>query len=216
MRTPPDDTSSDLPDDVGALKGAVSVLERELYNRDLPIEKLKHQLAGLRRHQFGARSESLDQLAMRLEGEEIAEAVDTQPTPDDKPGALAEETPCQPRRKPLPYHLARHEQVLSPGETCLSCGGGLKRLGEDVTEELEYVPGRFVVNRVKRPRMACRCCEHMHQAPLPSRPIEKGRPGPGLLAHVMIAKYGDHLPLYRQSQIFAREGVELERSTLAG
>jgi transposase len=98
---------------------------------------------------------------------------------------------------------------------CASCGGKLKRLGEDVTEELEYVPGRFVVNRIVRPRMACSCCEKISQAALPSRPIERGRPGPGLLAHVLVNKYADHLPLYRQSQIFEREGVDLERSTLA-
>ena len=91
----------------------------------------------------------------------------------------------------------------------------LKRLSEDVTEELEYVPGRFVVNRIVRPRVACVCCEQITQATLPSRPIERGRPGPGLLAHVVVSKYADHLPLYRQSQIFGRDGIELDRLTLA-
>ncbi len=86
---------------------------------------------------------------------------------------------------------------------------------EDVTEELEYVPGRFVVNRIVRPSMACSCCEKFSQAPLPSRPIERGRPGSGLLAHVLVNKYADHLPLYRQAQIFERDGVDLDRSTLA-
>ncbi len=105
----------------------------------------------------------------------------------------------KPKRKPLPADLPRNEQVLSPGDACGKCGGKLKTLGEDVTEELEYVPGRFVVNRIVRPRMACSCCEAICQAPLPSRPIERGRPGPGLLAHVLVSKYGDHLPLYRQS-----------------
>jgi transposase len=88
-------------------------------------------------------------------------------------------------------------------------------LGEDVTEELEYVPGRFIVNRIVRPRMACSGCDCFTQAPLPSRPIERGRPGPGLLAHVLVNKYADHLPLYRQSQIFERDGLDLDRSTLA-
>ncbi|SFQ67867.1 Transposase [Roseivivax halotolerans] len=88
-------------------------------------------------------------------------------------------------------------------------------MGEDVTEELEYVPGRFIVNRTVRPRLACSGCEAFTQAPLPSRPIERGRPGPGLLAHVLVSKYADHLPLYRQSQIFEREGLDLDRSTLA-
>lgn len=111
--------------------------------------------------------------------------------------------------------LPRKEQVLSPGET-RKCGGGLRPIGEDVTEELEYVPGRFIVNRFVRPRMACKCCDKIVQAPLPSRPIERGRPGPGLLAHVLVSKYADHCPLYRQSQIFGREGIDLDRSTLAG
>ena len=105
--------------------------------------------------------------------------------------------------------------LLTPGDACRVCGGRLKRLGAEVTEELDYVPGRFVVRRFVRPRMACACCETIQQAPLPSRPIERGRPGPGLLAHVLVSKYADHLPLYRQSQIYAREGLDLERSTLA-
>lgn len=110
----------------------------------------------------------------------------------------------------------RRDADVAPGggEACPSCGGRLKRVGEDVTEELEYVPGRFVVNRIVRPRMACACCEAFHQAALPSRPIEHGQPGPGLLAHLLVSKYADHLPLYRQSQIFAREHLDLDRSTL--
>ncbi len=118
-------------------------------------------------------------------------------------------------RKPLPDHLDRKDEVLSPGEACYDCGGGLRRIGEDVTEELEYIPGRFVVRRIIRPRMACTCCEAFSQALLPSRPIERGRPGPGLLSHVLISKYCDHLPLHRQSGIYAREKLDLHRSTLA-
>ena len=89
-------------------------------------------------------------------------------------------------------------------------------MGEDVTEDLEYIPGRFVVNRIRRPRMTCTCCETFHQADLPWRPIERGRPGAGLIAQVLVSKYGDHVPLYRQSQIYNREGIDLDRSTLAG
>ena len=92
-------------------------------------------------------------------------------------------------------HLERIEQVLSVGEDCPECGGDLSKLGEDITEELEYIPGRFVVNKITRPRMACRRCEAISQAPMPSRPIERGRPGPGLLAHVLVSKFADHLPL---------------------
>ncbi len=208
------DEAESLPDDVAALKAMVLISraelaarDAELRNRDLLIEKLKHQLAGLRRQRFGVGSEALDQLG--IEDEEIARAAEVLPEP--APGAKR-----QPKRRPLPEHLPREETVLAPGERCADCGGRLKRLGEDVTEELEYIPGRIVVKRILRPRLACRGCERFHQVPLPPRPIERGRPGPGLLAHVLVSKYCNHLPLYRQSRIFAREEIDLDRSTLAG
>lgn len=125
---------------------------------------------------------------------------------------LPDEEKNKPKRRPIP----RQEIELTTGDQdCSHCGGSLRRLGEDVTEELEYVPGQFIVNRIVRPRMACSGCEAFTQAPLPSRPIERGRPGPGLLAQVLVSKYADHLPLYRKSQIFGREGLDLDRSTLA-
>lgn len=220
---------ADLPDDIEALKAMIAaqgaVIARkdaELHQRDvelarreaelrhhqLMIEKLKARLDKQLRDRFGSSAEGLQQLQLMLEDLEITYSKDVPtaepaPAPKDKPA-----------RKPLPDHLPRSEQVLEAGEACGDCGGKLKRVGEDVTEELEYVPGRFVVNRFIRPRMACTCCDRFHQAPLPSRPIERGRPGPGLLAHVLVSKYADHLPLYRQSGIYAREGIDLERSTL--
>ena len=100
-------------------------------------------------------------------------------------------------------------------ESCPDCGGKLNFLGEDVSEILEYVLARFKVIRQVRPKLACACCERIVQAAAPSRPIERGVAGPGLLTHVLVSKYCDHLPLYRQSEMYAREGVELERSTLA-
>ena len=204
----------DLPNDPAALKGLVTSLASELKFRDILIEKLKHQLAGMRQHRFGSRSEALDQLALTLEDEEIAaSAQEPAPADTDQPATPPK---GKPKRKPLPGHLPRNETILSPGDSCAECGGNLKTLGEDVTEELEYIPGRFVVNRIIRPRMACTCCETFHQAALPWRPIERGRPGAGLLAHVMVSKYGDHVPLSRQSQIYNREGVDLDRSTMAG
>ena len=209
------DDAKKLPNDPTALKGLVVSLASEVKSQAIFIEKLKHQLAGMRQHRFGSRSEALDQLALTLEDEEIAASAQ-EPAPDDAVADQAEAPPKEkPKRKPLPDHLPRNEQVLSPGDACGDCGGKLKSLGEDVTEELEYVPGRFVVNRIVRPRMACTCCERFHQAALPSRPIERGRPGAGLIAHVLVNKYADHLPLYRQSQIFQREGIDLDRSTLA-
>ena len=199
---------------IAAFDQYIAGFKAQLRGRDFLIEKLKHQLAGMRRHWFGSSSEALDQLELTLEEEEIAQAAETS-VEDVAESPVPNGAKRKPKRKPLPSHLPRNETVLSPGDACADCGGRLKHLGEDVTEGLEYVPGRFVVNRIIRPRMACACCEAFQQAPLPSRPIERGRPGPGLLAHVLVSKYCDHLPLYRQSQIYGREGIELERSTLA-
>ena len=216
------DAAQTLPDDpcllkdmVAALASENKALNGELNARDTLIEKLKHQLAGMRRHRFGSGSEALDQLELVLEGEEIAAAAQQVQDEPTEPTQPKNQPQTKPRRKPLPDHLPRDTQILSLGESCGQCGGKLKYLGEDVTEELEYVPGRFRVNRIVRPKLSCCCCETIHQAPLPSRPIERGRPGPGLLAHVLVSKYADHLPLYRQSQIFGRDKVDLERSTLA-
>ena len=127
-----------------------------------------------------------------------------------------ESAPRHPGRNRLPDHLPRSRMEHLPTcSGCPQCGGALKHLGEDVSEELEYVPARFRLVRHVRPKFACGRCEAIVQAPAPSRPIMGGLPGPGLLAHVLTAKYCDHLPLYRQSAIYAREGVRLERSTLA-
>lgn len=205
------ETASPLPDDVAALQAMVKERDVELHHRNLMIEKLKHQLAGHQQHRFGSRSETADQLALDIEQREIAEAIDAPvhvPKANDEKG--------KPKRTPLPSNLPRETETLSAGESCSVCGGKLKRLGNDVTEELEYIPGRFKVRRIVRPRCACADCETMHQAPLPSRPIERGRPGSGLLAHVLVSKYADHLPLYRQSQIYARDDIDLSRSTLTG
>ena len=205
-----------LPDEPAELKQLIGTLISEVKSQALLIEKLRHQLTGLRRHRFGTSSEALNQLQLSLEDEEVAQAAEDAAPRADHDTACDQKPNGQPRRKPLPDHLPRYEDILSPGEDCGQCGGKLRTLGQDVTEELEYIPGRFVVNRIVRPRTACSCCEAIQQAPLPSRPIERGRPGPGLLAHVLVSKYADHLPLYRQSQIFERDGIDLSRSTLTG
>src|SRR5215468_3508443 len=121
----------------------------------------------------------------------------------------------KPARQPLPEHLPREVKIYSPPEQVCGCGGRLRPLGEDVSEVLEYVPARFKVMRYVRPKLSCASCERIVQTAAPSRPIERGLAGPGLLAHVLVSKYGDHLPLYRQAEIFEREGVELARATLA-
>lgn len=186
-------TPERLPSDPAELRRTAEGLVQLVKSQALRIAKLEHQLAGHRRQRFGSKSETMDQLQLRLEEEEIAASKALAPVQNDDAEAKA-----KPKRRPRPSELPRNEEVLYPGGTCACCGK-LRVLGEDVTEELDYIPGRFVVKRIVRPRMACRSCEKIQQAPLPSRPIERerGRPGPGLLAHVLVSKYADHLPLYR-------------------
>lgn len=207
------DALKPLPEDPAELRAVSERLMAEVQSQAYQIEKLKAELHGHRKARFGSTSESLDQLAFDLaEDAEIGDAAEAQKV---EPTEIDSKTPKrQHSRKPLPDYLERQDEVLSAGDDCGECGGVLRQIGEDVTEELEYIPGRFVVRRIIRPRMACTCCEACAQAPLPSRPIERGRPGPGLLAHVLVGKYCDHLPLDRQAKIFAREKVDLHRSTL--
>jgi transposase len=206
-------TFKSLPEDPTELRAVSELMAAEIKAQAYQIEKLKKELAAHRKARFGSKSETMDQLAFDLqEDTEIAAASAAQKTvPETDQEAPAKRTH---NRAPLPDHLERQEEILSPGDSCGDCGGALKQLGEDVTEELEYVPGHFVVKRIVRPRMTCTCCEAFAQAELPSRPITRGRPGPGLLAHVLVGKYCDHLPLYRQSEIYARDKVDLHRSTL--
>lgn len=126
------------------------------------------------------------------------------------------EEKAKPKRRPIPDLVPRMQVELVPvADACADCGSRLRRIGVVVTEEPEYVPKRFIVNRIVRSRLTCTCGERFVKASLPLRPIERGRPSPGPLAGVLVSKYADHLPLYRQSQIFDREGLDLHRSTLA-
>ncbi len=194
--------------------------DAELYAKTLHIEKLKAQLALLRRARFGRSSEKLDhdieQLELLIGDLEEGQAESDERTDAVKPAAASlERKKLHPVRKPLPDHLPR-ERVEHPAAcVCPSCGGTLlSRIGTDERELLEYVPSHFKVIVHVRPKMSCRVCETITQPPMPALPIERGRPGPALLAHVLVAKYCDHLPLYRQSVIYARDGVELDRTTL--
>lgn len=217
-----------LPDDIATLKRLVVERERalgaamaSLKMRALEIEKLKAEIARLRRQAYGRSSEKLDatitQLELRLEDLQAAQGAQAQSSESaSATEATTEKAAAGHGRRPLPAHLPRHEEVHLPGScTCRRCGGELRRVGEDVSEVLDYLPARFEVRRIVRPVLSCRRCESIVQAPLPTVPIERGRPGAGLLAHVLVSKYADHLPLYRQAEIFAREGVDLDRSTLA-
>jgi transposase len=199
------------------LKALIISQHELIVSRDSEIEQLKLLIAKLRRMQFGRSSEKLDrqieQLELRLEALQMndAEMVAAMPEP-----IASVEPVSRTVRRPLPAHLPREVRTYLPKQAaCPDCGGALRKLGEDVSEVLERIPARLYVIRQVRVKLACACCDKIVQAEAPSRPIERGIAGPGLLAHVLVSKYGDHLPLYRQSEIYAREGVELDRSTLA-
>ena len=221
--------TAELPIDPAALRafalacqGELKAAETAVQLKALEIEKLKFQIAKLRRMQFGRSSErisrQIEQLEFRLEELETGAAEDTaRAEAADRP-CTAPRTRHKPKRKPLPDHLPRQEVVHQPADdgacTCPDCGGGMAKLGEDVTEVLDYVPGHFQVIRHVRPKYACNACDAITQAPAPAMPTPRGRATPATLAHLLVAKYCDHLPLYRQSEIYAREGLELDRSTL--
>lgn len=219
-------TIPSLPDDIEALKAllrerdgellslrqTVSTLELALSVRTLEIEQLTLQIAKLKRMVFGRKSEKIDkkleQLETRLE-DLLAEEGAAEQTTD---------APTKPRQKsihkPFPASLVREEHIIEPQEdACPQCGGHLKPLGEDVSEQLEVIEAAFKVIRHVRKKKACACCDCIVQAPAPSRPIQRGFAGPGLLANIVVSKFADHQPLYRQALIHARRGVELDPAT---
>jgi transposase len=228
--------SMPLPSDPAALRALAAGLQAELARKELQIaanaaeihaktlhiEKLKMQLAVLRRARFGRSSEKLDGEIEQLElliGELETDQAEAESRAAADPARRdpAKARPRQPAvRRPLPAHLPRETVTHAPPCACPGCGGTVfSRIGQDEREVLEYVPSSFKVIRHVRPKLSCRACETIVQPPMPSLPIERGLPGPGLVAHVLISKYCDHTPLHRQTGIYAREGVELDRATLA-
>jgi transposase len=206
----------DLPDDIQTLKQML-LEERAARQVDrAEIASLKLQLSYLKRQQYGQSSEQLSekiaQLELILEDLEAAATAASVSKPEP---TLREKSVRRPLPAELPREILVHEPLLPQACSCPVCGGSMKTLGEDVSEMLEYIPSRFKVIRHVRPKVACTRCDKIVQAAAPSRPIARGLAGPGLLAHVLVSKYADHLPLYRQNQIFARSGIDLDRSTLA-
>ena len=184
------------------------------------INRLKALVAKLQRMQFGKSSEKLrakterqiQEAQERISAlqEEMAETLGEQYDPV-LPSALRQSS----AREPLPASLPRETRVIRPEEECCpACGGELSSLGCDVSEQLELISSAFKVIETQRPKQACCRCDHIVQAPVPSKPIARSYAGAGLLAHVVTGKYADHLPLYRQSEIYRRQGVELSRATL--
>ena len=218
-----------LPDDVITLKAMCARSERaarlaaeaEAQARTLMIEKLKLTIKKLRHEQFGQSSERgalLDQLELQLADlEENAAQAETaaQLAAAEKITVPSFER-RKPARRPLPAHLPRERIVYPAPAICPCCGDSrLRKIGEDVTETLELIPRQWKVIQHVREKFSCRACEAITQPPAPSHPIARGRAGPKLLAHVLFAKYGLHLPLNRQSDVYEREGIDLDVSTLA-
>src|SRR5262245_38051753 len=200
-----------------------------LIEKTLEAEKLKAQLAKLRREKFGASSErterAIEQFELALEEIEAAAAQAAAPitstseaeAPNAPPAAAGSAAPNKKKkRRQLPPQLPRREIVHAPAEVCKACGGTeLRQVGESVTEVLEYIPGRFEVVRHIRPACSCRKCEAMMQAPMPELPIPRGMAGASFLGHIANSKFCDHVPLYRQAEIYARSGIDVDRGQLA-
>lgn len=217
-------TSTTQPHTVEGLLRVIEARDSELALLKLMVDKLKLQLLRRVRAEFGASSEQLAAQATFIDGAALPER---KPAPAKaEPGTTAANAPAINRS--LPAHLPREPQVHRPDATaahhdsagqpcgCSACGGRLRQIGQDVSEQLEYVPAHFKVIRHVRPKLACVRCQSIFQAAAPSRPIARGVAGPALLAHVMVSKYCDHIPLYRLSGICARSGVVIDRSTMAG
>jgi len=232
MRETPDQLPNDLEEmrrlflaqaaNLERLTAELTAAKAGLMVYALQIEKLKFQLARLRRQRFGSSSERIDreiaQLELRLEELEATKAEAEAKSEALAPATPATDTPAKPKkpRRKFSERLVRTTVVHEP-QACPTpgCDGTLRKVSEDVTEILKYIPGRFEVERHVRPVCSCRKCETMVQEPMPALPIPRGEADASVLAHVAIAKYCDHVPLYRQSEIYARDGVELDRSMLA-
>jgi transposase len=216
---------ADLPEDIEALRALALEQSRKLADvtvakgeADAEIERLQSIIDAFIRHRFGRKSEQLDPDQLQLGLEDIETALGAA-------RAAREAGAVQPKgdrtrktnRGSLPAHLERIEQIVDiEDKACPCCGGGLHQIGEDVAERLDVVPATFRVLVTRRPRYGCRSCESaVVQAPAPARIVEGGIPTEALIAQVLVAKYADHLPLYRQAQIYGRQGIQLDRSTLA-
>ena len=218
------DSPAELPRDVDALiallvaeraeRDAIAAERDRLASRNSRLETI---LAEMRRARFGRKSERLDdsQLDLALEDLETAFAAETGPGPSAS--ATPRTRAAAPKRKPLPAHLPRLLEIIEPEtKSCPCCNGVLHVIGEDVSERLDKVPARLRVIVTRRPRYGCRACgDGVVQAPAPARLVRGGLPTDGLVADVLVCKYGWHLPLYRQAQIYASEGIEIDRSMLA-
>ncbi len=199
------------------LQSQVEAMSRKIQNDEILIEQFKFEIALLKRHKFAKRSEQISP----AQGSLLDDLLDTDLEAIEAelkqllPASSQAEPRQSPKRAPLPPQFPRTVIRHEPEKTQCACGCQLQRIGEDVSEKLDYTPGVFTVEQHVRGKWACRQCETLIQAPVPAQVIDKGIPTAGLLAHVMVAKFADHLPLYRQEKIFGRAGLAIARSTLA-
>ena len=205
-----------------AAEARAMTAEAEMSSTRLEIERLRLLLAKARHERFGPSSERgarlIEQLELQLADLEETAAEEDTAAALAEPPVLSEtraRTGRKPARRPLPEHLPRERIVYPTPCRCPTCGGPVRKLGEDITETLECEPRRWKVVEHVQEKVSCRSCEAISQPPAPSHPIGRGRAGPNLLALVLAAKYGQHLPLTRQSAVYAREGVAIDVSTLA-
>ena len=206
-----------LDQQITSLDQAITAKDREILYRQAKIDQLTHEMAVLKRWKFGRSREQLDVGQASLLDETIdadIAAVEQELQDLAPPTTPAKEPRLQPKRAALPPELPRVELHHEPDNTTCTCGCQLKRIGEDVSEKLDYTPGVLTVQRHVRGKWACSECQTLTQAPVPAQIIDKGLPTSGLLAQVLVAKYSDHLPLYRQEAIFGRCGYPIARSTL--
>lgn len=211
-------SGADLPDDIVALKAMLIAATAREARKDERIERLERLVAAFKQAAFGRKSEKTDPDQFDLALEDLETAIAAVQAEDDADAAAGKRGP-KPRaanRGSLPKHLPRIEEVIEPESMVCACGGCLHCIGEDVSERLDVVPAQFRVIVTRRPKYACRACtDGVAQAPAPARLIPAGLPTEATIAHVLVAKYADHLPLYRQAQIMSRQGMNLDRSTLA-
>lgn len=199
------------------LLSKVDTMGLRIHRDERIIEQLSHEIAILKRHKFAKRSEQISPAQGSLLDDMLntdLEAIDAE-LKALRPALTLDKPRQQPKRAPLPAQLPRTVIRHEPENTQCACGCQLQRIGEDVSEKLDYTPGVFTVEQHVRGKWVCRQCETLTQAPVPAQAIDKGIPTAGLLAHVIVAKYADHLSLYRQEKIFGRAGLVIPRSTLA-
>lgn len=210
---------ADLPDDVASLKALLVASEGRNLRKQDRIDQLEKLVADFKRALFGARSEKADPEQFELALEDIETAMAAVHAEDEAldPSTSRSAKPRQTNRGSLPKHLPRIEEVIEPENMTCGCGAERHVIGEDVCERLDIIPAQFRVMVTRRPKYACRSCTNgVLQAPAPARLIPGGMPTDAIVAHVLVSKYADHLPLYRQAQIYSRQGVVIDRSTLAG